>query len=107
MHHVVADRHLVFSCVEPKALNQIFLGFLENLDFHGSLLRISVMAFSQSVKRALPSAILWLRSSKVSLCQPGDSTDCASRARSSHNASRTSSFSRSVMSFKGKCTEIN
>jgi hypothetical protein len=67
---------------------------------------MSVLACSQSVKRALPSATFWLRSSKISLCQPGDSTEPALRARSSHKASSASNFSRSVMSFRGKCTDL-
>lgn len=91
---------------KPEALNQICLGFVENLDFHGSLLRISALAVSQSAKRALPSATLRLRSSRVSLCQPGDSTDPALRARSSHRTSSTSSFSRDVILLRGKCTDI-
>jgi hypothetical protein len=38
------------SFVEVKALNKIFLGLIENLDPHGTLLRIADLAVSQSVK---------------------------------------------------------
>ncbi len=42
--------------VEAKALNEILLSLIEDLNSHDSLLRISFFAASQSTNRAVPSA---------------------------------------------------
>jgi hypothetical protein len=44
-----SDSHLQLF-VEMEALDQVLLGLIQNLDFHGTLVRIADLAVSQSVK---------------------------------------------------------
>jgi hypothetical protein len=67
---------------------------------------MSFLAVSQSTKCAVPSATRSRRSSRMSLCQLGDSTDSGERARSSHSSSIAASFSCKVMSFKGRFVDM-
>jgi hypothetical protein len=97
-------QHRRHDFVELKTLDQILPGLIKDFNFHESLLRMSFLAVSQSTKRALPSATRSRRSSRISLCQAGDSMDSGERARSSHSNSIAASFSLSVMSFKGRFT---
>ena len=77
----------------PERLSKQILGFVQKLDSHESLFRMSALAVSQSMNRDCPSASRWRRSSRMSLCQAGDSRASGLRARSSHSDSIAASFS--------------
>lgn len=46
----VRPESVSLSFVEAKAPNQVFLGGIQDLNCHGSFLRMSALAVSQSVK---------------------------------------------------------
>lgn len=96
-----------FSCfVGLKPVNEIAQGFIQDLDFHDSRLRMSALAVSQSENLVCPWLVRWRRSSRVSLCQAGDSMASVVRLRSFQRDSITASFSRMVMSLRGRLTDI-
>lgn len=94
------------AIVKAEPLDQILLRFVENLDSHRDFLRIFVLAVSQSLNRALPSATLWRRSTRTSSCQAGDSTASGERLRSSQSSSIAASLSRSDICFRGRVTDM-
>jgi hypothetical protein len=51
-HYQRRDSLEIRTFVKLKALDQILLGLIKDLNFHEILLRISFMAVSQSTKRA-------------------------------------------------------
>lgn len=96
------SRRLPF--VEVKAVYEIILGIIENLDLHDTRLRMSALACSQSENRASPEEIRRSRSLRTSRCQSGDSRASELRLKSAHRASINWSFSEIVISLSGSVT---
>ena len=96
----------LYLFIKAETFDQILLSFVENFDSHRSFLRIFVLAVSQSLNRALPSATFWRRSERTSSCQAGDSTASGERLRSSQSSSIAASLSRSDIFFKGRFTDM-
>lgn len=101
----VSAQHWFPVFIETETLQQVFLGFIQDFDFH-SLLRMFALAVSQSVNREVPSATWRARSASASLCQDGDSTTSGVRIRSSHKASIAESLSWRVMSLSGRLKDM-
>jgi hypothetical protein len=92
--------------VKIKSRDQILIGFREDLYLHATRRRISFFARSQSIYEVLPDATRAFRSIKAALCHLGDSKASELRLRSSQSASMTRSFSGTVISCKGKVTDM-
>jgi hypothetical protein len=92
--------------VKVKTLNQVRFGFIEDFNSHRSFSRILAFALSQSSNWAVPSTTRCRRSSRISLCQSGDSITSEVRDRSSHKASIAASFSCVVISCSGSFIDM-
>jgi hypothetical protein len=95
------------ALVKLEAFEQVLLSVVRNLDNHETFLRMSAFACSHGVKPDSPSATLRRRSSRIFLCQSGDSTPSGERDKSSQRSSIASSFSWRVISSNGKVIAIN
>lgn len=68
----IIAKSLALSFVEAKAVNQVLLGFIKNLNSHLARFRILFFASVQSWNRETPE---WIRCSlacRMSACQEGD-----------------------------------
>lgn len=95
------------ALIEVESLDQILLCFIQDLNSHESLSRISALAVSQSMNRDFPSVSRRRRSSRISLCQAGDSIASGVRESSSQSDSMTASFSWRVISFRGRLIDMD